>query len=177
MARLAAGRDMTVRGTLGLLGVCGLLVLYLLAVDGPFIRRPPPHPPLLTVPDSAVITVEIVWPDARLRVVRRGGVWHADGSTILPAGLIEDLLATLEAIRPTDALTPSESDAGDYGLGSAGTALILSGADGPVLELQIGDRNPAWTGMYVRRVGSAEVLVVGALLHWELQKIRAAAFH
>jgi len=40
--------------------------------------------------------------------------------------------------------------------------------------MDIGNRNPAWTGSYARRAGRAEVLLVGAVLRWELDKLRSA---
>jgi hypothetical protein len=166
---------MSVRGTLGLLAALALLVSYLLAVDPPAARLPEPEDPLLTVPASRVNTLAVNWPDARLRIVRHDGAWHGDGHDALPAGMVDDFLAALGTIHPTDALTPSGADATDYGLGPAATMLTVSAGDAPILQLQVGDRNPAWTGVYVRRTGSTEILLVGALLHWELQKLHSAA--
>jgi hypothetical protein len=89
--------------------------------------------------------------------------------------MIDDLLAALATIRPMDALPEGAPDLTDYGFGSAATTLAVSAGAAPIVQLQVGDRNPAWTGVYVRRTGSAEVLLVGALLHWELEKLRRVA--
>jgi hypothetical protein len=122
-----------------------------------------------------VKSVDLTWPDARLHAVRDDGAWHADGPAVLPAGMVDDLLVALATIRPIDTLAGSAADATDYGFGSAATTLVVATRDAPVLQLQVGDRNPAWTGIYVRRTGSTEVLLVGALLHWELEKLHALA--
>jgi hypothetical protein len=166
---------MTVRGTLGLLAALALLVLYLVAVDPPSTRLPPLSEPLLAVPAVRVTTIEIVWPETRLHAVRRAGAWQAFGHAVLPAGSVDDLLAALATIRPMDTLTPSGTNAPDYGLGAAATTLTMAAGAVPLLQLQVGNRNPAWTGVYVRRNGSAEILLVGALLHWELEKLRRIA--
>jgi len=165
----------TVRGTLGLLAALAVLVLYLVAVDAPPAPPRPPEAPLLAVPAADATTVDLTWPDAHLHAVRRDGAWHADDPAVLPAGMVDDLLAALATIRPIDTLTASATDATDYGFGSGGTTLVVSTRDAPVLRLQVGDRNPAWTGIYVRRTGSMDVLLVGALLHWELEKLHTMA--
>jgi hypothetical protein len=41
-----------------------------------------------------------------------------------------------------------------------------------LLDLEVGAMNPSETAVYVRRMGHSPVLLVGALLHWELQKLR-----
>ncbi len=65
---------------------------------------------------------------------------------------------------------------GDYGLGPGGPRLELAAADGrPLLALELGERNPAWTGLYARRTGEPAVLLVGGVLAWELEKLRQAA--
>jgi hypothetical protein len=67
-------------------------------------------------------------------------------------------------------------DEAGYGLGASAQRLLVTGADGrPLLALEVGERNPAWTGLYVRRKGEREVVMVGALLRWELEKLRDAA--
>ena len=51
---------------------------------------------------------------------------------------------------------------------------MLDGTRQRLLAMDIGTRNPAWTGSYARRDGRDEVLLVGALLRWELEKLRSA---
>jgi hypothetical protein len=41
-----------------------------------------------------------------------------------------------------------------------------------LLALEVGATNPARTGVYVRRIGEPAVLLVGALLRWEIEKLR-----
>src|SRR3989442_1562213 len=71
---------------------------------------------------------------------------------------------------------PDPATPGDYGLGPGGRRLGLAAADGrPLLALELGERNPAWTGLYARRAGEPAVLLVGGVLAWELEKVRQAA--
>jgi hypothetical protein len=162
----------TPRGTLGLLAVAALLVAYLLLVPPP---APPPLPEsLLSVPAESVDDVALTWPDAHLHVRRTDGVWRSDGGAVLPPDTVGDLLAALSTLRPMETL-PGRDPVADYGLDARATTLVISAAGATVLRLRIGDRNPAWTGVYVQRSGSDDVVVVGALLHWELEKLHAMA--
>ena len=47
---------------------------------------------------------------------------------------------------------------------------------GTIADVEVGAMNPAGTGVYVRRYGEPPVLLVGALLRWELEKVRRVAF-
>jgi hypothetical protein len=63
----------------------------------------------------------------------------------------------------------------EYGLAPAVERLrVLDDTGHELIALDIGNRNPAWTGVYARRAGSADVLLVGSLLRWELDKLRSA---
>ena len=165
---------MTPRGTLALLGVLALLVVYLSVVDRPS-STTVDEEPLLTAPAAQVTRVEITWPDARLLAVRRDGGWRDQDERPLPSGLVDDLLAALGTVRPMETLASTGPTASEYGFGPRTTSLSIGAGGNPLLHLEMGDRNPSRTGVYVRRSGSVEVLLVGALLHWELEKLRAAA--
>jgi hypothetical protein len=46
-------------------------------------------------------------------------------------------------------------------------------ADGrELVAIEVGAMNPAETGVYVRRSGQRPILLIGALLRWELEKVR-----
>jgi hypothetical protein len=163
---------MTVRATLGLLALFAVLAAYLILVPAPAPR--PLAAPLLTVRGERVSSFEIVWPDRRLNATRVRDRWQMDGGTTLPPGLVEDLLATLSTLRPIETLPAGDGPA-DFGLAPPAASLLLSADGTTVLRLEIGARNPAWTGVYVQRAGDANVQLVGALLHWELEKLHAMA--
>ena len=154
---------MTVRGTLVLAAVLAMLVAYLVVTGrtvGPESRRTMLSPPL-----DAATAVEIVRDGVTTRFVRRDdGTWSAPGV----ADLV-DALASLEVVDEVDA-TPA--DPASYGLGADALRLRVSSADGELVALEVGATNPAETAVYVRRIGATPVLLVGALLRWELEKVR-----
>jgi hypothetical protein len=166
---------MTVRGTAGLMALLAAFCGYLWLSARPAVSPAPPGSPLLAIPADRVTRIQIEWPDARLAAVRNAGAWRgAAGGSVVPTRQIDDLLATLATIRPVTTLAPAEREAAAYGFGDAATAVRLDAGGEVALELEVGDRNPAWTGVYVRRAGSPEAHLVGALLRWDLDKLHDA---
>jgi hypothetical protein len=162
----------TPRGTLALVAVAAVLVAYLLLVPPP---APPPLPePLLSVPVESVDDVTLTWSDGQLRARRTDGGLRSDGGAILPPDAFGDLLEALSTLRAIETL-PARDAMADCGLDARATTLVVSAGGAVVLQLRVGDHNPAWTGVYVQRSGSNDVVVVGALLHWELEKLHAMA--
>ena len=168
---------MTARGTALLVALLATLAGYLWVVE----RRPapafPPEPaPLLAVPTAAVARVELVEGERRLTAVRGERGWTDAAGRPWSQDPVSDLLAALGALRPLATVDPDPAAPGDYGLGPGGRRLELAAADGrPLLALELGERNPAWTGLYARRAGEPAVLLVGGVLAWELEKVRQAA--
>ena len=168
---------MTARGTALLVALLATLAGYLWVVE----RRPAPTfpaepAPLLTVPAAAVARVELVEGERRVTAVRGERGWTDAAGRPWSPGPVSDLVAALGALRPLATVDPDPAAPGDYGLGPGGRRLELAAADGrPLLALELGERNPAWTGLYARRAGEPAVLLVGGVLAWELEKLRQAA--
>ena len=156
---------MTVRGTLVLAAVLAALVAYLA------VTRPPAGPPrghtMLTPPLGTATTVEIVRDSGTARFVRRDGTWSPTGAA--------DLVEALASLEVLDVVEAAPSDPATYGLGADALRLRVTSDAGELVALEIGATNPAETAVYVRRIGSAPVLLVGALLRWELEKLRRVA--
>lgn len=170
---------MTVRGTLGLVAVLVMLlgVVWLGERDAG-----PPGPPVLDAPPlldaSATAVTRLEWADGttRLTMVRTPGGWTDAAGRPWRSSAPADLLDALTTLRPVAVVSANPSALGEYGLGADASRLEAFGADArPLLRLDLGRRNPAWTGLYVRRAGASDVLLVGALLQWELRKLRDAA--
>jgi hypothetical protein len=172
---------MTARGTLLLVTVLVGLAGYLwMAGIGRQVERRAAASvepaPLLAAPPTAVARVELEEGAHRLVAVRRVGGWTDLDGRRWGGEAVWDLLESLGSLRPVMTVDPDPDEPADYGFGADATRLRLLARDGrPLLALEVGERNPAWTGLYARRIGSREVLLVGALLRWELEKLQAHA--
>lgn len=171
---------MTTSGTVALLGVAGALVV-LVWVGGTDIvphRQPsaPAGPPLLDAPVASVGRIEWTRGPDRLTLVRTPAGWVDAAGHSWPRDTIDTALDTLASLRPHVVVPAGEApDLAEYGLdGVAERLRVLDGTGRELLAMDIGNRNPAWTGVFARRAGRGDVLLVGALLRWELDKLRSA---
>jgi len=164
---------MTVRGTLALVVVAVVLGAWALLE-----RLHPPGPPvvptLLGAPPASASRIEVSEPDATLVAIRRDGGWVDAAGRAWPPRVDDDFLDALSHITALRDVDAAPAGTNDYGF--AGRRLRVLGADGAtLLDVELGDRNPALTGVYVRRADRPEVLLVGALVVWELKKLHDAA--
>jgi hypothetical protein len=156
---------MTVRGTLGLATVFTLLAGYLFATRAP--STPAPDATTRLTPPLATATlVELTGGDrGQVRLARSAdGTW---ATSIIPDVL--DGVASLQVLAVLDA---APVDPESYGLGPDATRLRVLEGTTELVAIAIGAMNPAETGIYVRHLGQRPVLLVGALLRWELEKLR-----
>lgn len=172
---------MTLRATAGWLATAGLLLLAVWA-DGVWTGgRPvlpsrataiPDTPPLLATP-TAVARFEWIRGADRLTLVRSTAGWHDAAGHRWPTDLVDSVLESIGSLRPHTVLADQAADLAQYGLAPAAERIVLADTDGgTVLAMDVGGRNPAWTGWYARRDGRDEVLLVGGLLRRELEKLR-----
>jgi hypothetical protein len=153
---------MTIRGTVGLALVLGLLLTYLMVT-------PPPAGPeadettLLTPPLDGATRIEITQGGSTTELARQNGRWNAPG--------VPDLLAALASLRVLAVIDPG-SNFELYGFGADALRLRITADGRELVAIEVGAMNPAETGVYVRRSGQRPILLIGALLRWELEKVR-----
>ncbi len=158
---------MTIRGTLALAATLAVLLAYLVLtrpVSAPSDELTNPLVPSL----AGASRVEITEGGRTATTARRDGVWERPG--------VADLLEALGSLQVLGVIDAAPSDPAAYGFGADATQLRVASDAGPIAAVEVGAMNPAGTGIYVRRGGDPAVLLVGALLRWELEKVRRVAF-
>ncbi len=175
---------MTTRATLGWLATAGLLLVMVWA-DGVWTGgravlsgRPtamPDTPPLLAAPAAAVARFEWIRGDDRLTLVRSATGWRDATGHAWPTVVVDAMLESLGSLHPSAVIAGEAVDLAQFGLAPAAERIVVADTSGDaLLAMDIGGRNPAWTGYYARRDGHDEVLLVGSLLRRELDKLRLA---
>jgi len=167
----------SVRATAALAALLAALGGYLFIAERPRAGTPPPEAaPLLAEPASAVARIELTQGERRVVALRRGDAWAYEHGTASDGAA--DLVEALRTLRPLMVVDPSPHAPDDYGFGAEARHVRLLAADGrSLLSLDVGNRNPVWTALYVRRDGAPEVLLVGAQLAWEIEKLDNAALN
>ena len=170
---------MTTRGTAMLAVVATVLASFTWLGQGPIVPRPaapvPEEPPLLETQAAQVARIEWVRGTDRLTIVRTPTGWIDAAGQRWPSDVIDVAVDALTSLHPRTVAQAEGAALAEYGLSPAVEQLrVLDGTGHELIALDIGNRNPAWTGVYARRAGTADVLLVGSLLRWELDKLRSA---
>jgi hypothetical protein len=103
-------------------------------------------------------------------------------------GLVETVLETLAGTRTIASIEDVPTNLGDYGLDPPQRSITVTMRSGQPqgrgageatasLTLLVGDRNPAWTGVYARVPPADRVVLIGSVLVWELDKLVGAGRH
>ena len=186
---------MTSRGTVVLWGVAAALGAYLWLTQPPA-RHGPEHepagstePPLLDFRPADVTGLAVASAEGTLALRREGSGWRDDRGFPWPSpGLIETVLETLAGTRAIAGIEDAPANPGDYGLDPPQWSITVAVSQTPVgggsdprsgeapgsLTLLVGDRNPAWTGVYARVPPAERVVLIGSVLPWELDKLLGA---
>lgn len=107
---------------------------------------------------------------------RSGGGWQlARGSSTsdVPADRLDGFLQTLAGLTRLVEIGDQGVVPAEFGLDPPRARLVLQ--DGKEVSLAIGDRNPPLTGLYVQVLPSPKIVLVGAVLLWEFDKLAALA--
>lgn len=171
------------RGTVVLLGIVLVTGGYLW-LAGPPETEPPADPPtllgeprlydpsefvaLLPVQPAEVVAVRIRHGDKRLSARRDGDRWQSTPAHA-PIG---EFLRSLGELGRVMEIPVARDSLGDYGFDRPQSVIELTatGQPAPVI-VQVGNQNPAGTGVYVRISDEEPVILAGALVSWELDKL------
>jgi hypothetical protein len=134
----------------------------------PRLRDPSDFVPLLPFQPAETVTIRIRSGDVDFSAQRSAEGWTGSGRQ----SRIEDFLRNLSDLGRITEIPAAEGDLAEYGLQNAGIVLELSLAgEGAPLVLEIGDQNPAGTGIYARVNRRGPVILAGSLLSWEIDKL------
>ncbi len=130
-----------------------------------------PHQPvrrLLEFQPADVVGIRLERAGAARETERSGDTWTVASQS----GAINDFLHNLSELAVLMDIPAGPAELRDYGLEPPQSILQLRvrGQPAAPLVLQIGDRNPSVTGVYVRIGKEGPVVLAGALVAWEFDK-------
>ena len=124
---------------------------------------------LLDFDPAHVTGVDLERDGRALSAHRKGAKWQGVESE----SRFNDFLVSLKNTAQLTIIDAAPSNLDVYGLTSPERHVVLERSDGLPITLDIGERNPAGTAVYVR-VGKGPVSLAGSLLIWEFDKGCAA---
>jgi hypothetical protein len=173
------------RGTL-LLGVAVVGVAYLLYRDvnagrserswRAIFEEPRETPPadqvthLLGFDPASITAVSVRRGTRQWRAERVGDGWSGAGRATDMNDFLHDL-GELAVILP---IAVGPDTLRDHGLEPPQASIELTRSSAPPIVILVGARNPSATGVYVRVGSDGPVVLTGALLLWNLEKIERA---
>lgn len=171
------------RGFFGFLAVAIVVLGVVVIVDVlPRVNPPPPKvegtklvPPAL----DPISEIRIVRGRKDFRLEDNSGVWEmidAEGRTVIGNDRVEEFVATVRGlVQIVDIGESSEVSLADFGLADPREKLVLASDSGAEIQIWLGDRNPPLTGLYTLLLPEKRVVLVGAVLLLELDKLAALA--
>jgi len=134
----------------------------------PLLRDPSKFVALIPFKPGDVEALEVRHGQAHLTATRTAEGWQSSPDQ----APIDAFLNNLTELGRVMQIPATANALQDYGLEAPQSVvkLRLRGTDRP-LTVEIGDQNPAGTGVYVRIDGQGPVILAGALLTWELDKL------
>jgi len=129
--------------------------------------------PLVAPPVDRFDEVLIARGADRLTFRRNDGRWEelTPAGLSVPSDLVAALLDTLSTIPPIERLAGEDAAAPEFGLVPAQTRIELRSGGSPVVEVDIGRRNPTRTAAYAAVAGKPEVYLIGLNAQYYLELI------
>ena len=164
---------MSWRGTSVFVVIVALLGVYAWRSSPPTLTRGGTtlQRPLLGCSPERVTHLVIRTADRKTRFVRGAAGWRAETDDSEPHPDVTSLLETLHTMEPLMPVGRVPEDLERFGLAPPETHLEAWAGNDPVMVLELGDRNPAWTGLYARRADAPIIELVGGVLYWEIEKL------
>ena len=104
------------------------------------------------------------WKERRWSLLKGNGVgnWEAR---------IDDFIVNLLMLVEIEKFRVENTQLKNFGLENPRLQITLTDITDKTYQIFIGDTNPGRTSVYIRRAESPQVIIVGAILNYELQKI------
>jgi hypothetical protein len=172
---------MSLPRALAYIGLWIALTAYFVVFESesdPVFDTMPARAPLLDGTPDELTVIELRKGNRTLRCVMQEDQWQvvapSDGK--VPSDLIAALVTNLVEAGTVEAVSEDGGRAEEFGLDQPQASIQLSGADGSVVTIQLGSRNPARTAVYARRQDAPRIMLIGLNVAYYLDLAMEAAF-
>jgi hypothetical protein len=132
--------------------------------------------PVLDFPAEQVTHIELLFDDEQVRCQRTAEGWQQlPGGRPLRAEAVDEFLGNLQKLVNLGEVDIGNASLSEYGLHPASSLVVLKLADGSTRSLALGNRNPVQTSIYAQVNETPQVVLVGAVILWDMRKLVIAA--
>lgn len=171
------------RGFFGALMAAAVVLGVVVIVDVlPRVNPPPPKVEgkrFLPADLGPIEAIEIVRGRKDFRLEHGSGGWemidHRERAKIGDERVVDFLATVRSLVELVDIGVPPEISLAEFGLADPKEKLVLTPETGTEIQILLGDRNPPLTGIYALVLPGEHVVLVGAVLLLELDKLAALA--
>jgi hypothetical protein len=123
--------------------------------------------PVVRLDVNAILTVRLTRGEQTAAVQRPPAGWAQaeNGAKVIA------FVDTLNGLGRIQEIAVSDEEWGDFGLETAQRRVELDRNGTATVLIELGNRNPSATGIYARLDHGSEVVLIGALLEWEFDKL------
>jgi len=123
-----------------------------------------------------VTQIDVVFEGQQLVCQRTAQGWKlSPGDTIMPSGAIEDFLGNLKKLVNLGEVEGGTTQLSEYGLQPPVSRIVLQVEGEVTRTLALGKHNPVQTSLYAQINETPQVVLVGAVVLWDVRKLIMAA--
>ncbi len=132
--------------------------------------------PVLDFTAEQVTHIDLLFDGEQVRCQRTAEGWkRLPSGEPLRAEAVDEFLANLQKLINLGEVDIGNASLSEYGLHPPSSQVVLQFADGSTRSLALGNRNPVQTSMYAQVNGTPPVVLVGAVILWDMRKLVMAA--
>jgi hypothetical protein len=129
-------------------------------------------PAIFQFDDSRVNAFELHQGDKTVRVEKKGDSWTvADSGDAANRASFSSLIVRMSTLKATRAVDNPGTDLSQYGLDKPQESAIAELDDGTKYQLDLGIKTPVQTGIYAKRIDTADVYVIATQFSTDLERL------
>ncbi len=132
--------------------------------------------PVLNFAAEDVTQIALLYNKRRLTCQRTAEGWKQTPSGLpIPTDTIQDFLTNMGKLLQLGELTGVQTELAEYGLKPPEASITLQLQGQETRNLHIGARNPVQSSLYAQINEAPQVVLVGAVVLWDMRKVFTAA--
>lgn len=131
--------------------------------------------PLFAFAPQDVTQIEVFFRQQRLVFQRTREGWTHSQGTPIRTEVVQDFLSNLVKLVQLGALEGVNQELAEYGLDPPEASITVQLGDAVSYSLSLGKRNPVQSSLYAQVNEAPQVVLVGAVVVWDMRKLFTAA--